>query len=184
LGRPLDGAALISHGLLTCGPGCIDLDLGYIVVITTIANVRNYVMPYRLEDSLGFAIHRTDMRLMLLGAQFLRPHGLTTEQFAVLATLHGRDGMSQRELADHLVKDRPNITRILDKLQQKGLVQRRADPADRRVHRLHATAGGHELMQRLTPSVLEMRERMFGGLSPRQQATLRDLLDRLFNSLE
>jgi len=76
-------------------------------------------MPYRLEDSLGFAIHRTDMRFKLLGAQFLRPHGLTPEQFGVLATLCNRDGMSQRELADHLVKDRPNITRMLDKLQNK-----------------------------------------------------------------
>jgi len=141
-------------------------------------------MPYRLEDSLGFAIHRTDMRLMLVGAQFLRDHGLTPEQYGVLATLCNRDGISQRELADHLVKDRPNITRILDKLQQKGLVERRPDPADRRIHRLYATAEGHALLQELIPSVLKLRKQMFGALSPAEQKTLRDLLDRLFHSLE
>jgi len=141
-------------------------------------------MPYRLEDSLGFAIHRTDMRFKLLGAQFLRPHGLTPEQFGVLATLCNRDGMSQRELADHLVKDRPNITRMLDKLQQKGLVERCPDPADRRIYRLHATTEGHDLMQQLVPSVLKLREQMFGVLSPAEQKTLRDLLDRLFDSME
>ena len=141
-------------------------------------------MPYRLEDSLGFAIHRTDMRLKQMGAQLLRPYGLTPEQFGVLATLCSRDGMNQRELADHLVKDRPNITRMLDKLQRKGWVERQPDPADRRVHRLHATAEGHDLMAQLSPQVLALRQRMFSELSPEEQAALRDLLDRLFVSLE
>ena len=153
------------------------------VVITTIVATLNIAMPYRLEDSLGFAIHRADMRLMLLGAQFLRPYGLTSEQFVVLATLCGQEGMSQRELADHLIKDRPNITRILDKLQEKGLVERSTDPADRRVYRLHATAQGLSLMQELIPSVLKLRKQMFGALSQEEQKTLRDLLDRLFESL-
>lgn len=141
-------------------------------------------MPYRIEDSLGFAIHRTDMRFKQVGAKFLRPYGLTPEQYAALATLCNRDGMSQRELADHLVKDRPNITRILDKLQQKGFVERKLDPADRRVHRLHATTEGQQLMQELIPSVLELREQMFSVLSSKEQKNLRDLLDRLFDSLE
>ncbi len=141
-------------------------------------------MEYRLEDSLGFAIHRVDMRLKVIAAQHLRPHGLTPEQFAVLATLCSHTGMSQRELADHLVKDRPNITRILDKLQSKGLVERHPDPHDRRVYRVHATPAGRDLRDHLAPMVLDVRRRLFSALSAAEQTAMRRLLDHLFTSLE
>ncbi|HEC17462.1 MAG TPA: MarR family transcriptional regulator [Sedimenticola sp.] len=141
-------------------------------------------MPYRIEESPGFPLYRVNMRLRALGTQLLRPYGLTPEQFAVLATLCNRDGMSQRELADLLVKDRPNMTRILDKLQHKGLVERRSHPQDRRICQVYATAAGQDLVARLAPVVLEARERMFGALSGREKATLRRLLEKLFRSLE
>ncbi len=141
-------------------------------------------MPYRLEDSPGFAIYRTDMRLRQVGAQLLRPYDLTPEQFAVLATLCNREGMSQGELAADLIKDRPNITRILDKLQAKGWVERRLDTEDRRVFRVYATKAGRCLLEELVPQVLALRRRMFGVLSDSEQATLCRLLDRLFASLE
>lgn len=141
-------------------------------------------MRYRIEASLGFAIQRLDMRMTQIGAQLLRPHGLTPEQFVVLATLFNHDGMSQRELADYLSKDRPNITRILDKLQEKGLVVRRPDSEDRRIYRVGATAEGYELIECLTPMVLEARKRFFSTLSADEQATMREMLDRLYRSLE
>ena len=141
-------------------------------------------MPYRIEDSPGFSLYRVNMRLRVLGTQLLRPYGLTPEQFAALATLCNRDGMSQRELADHLVKDRPNMTRILDKLQHKGLIERKAHPEDRRIHQLYATDVGQKLLARLAPLVLEARQNMFGALSEKEKATLRLLLEKLFTSLE
>jgi DNA-binding MarR family transcriptional regulator len=155
-----------------------------LVVVTTIVMIFNPFMEYHLEESLGFALHRTYMRTKAASARRLRPHGLTPDQFGVLAVLWDEPGLSQGEIARLLVKDAPNITRIVDRLQAKKLVERRNDPHDRRTHRIYPSKQGLALKKTLTPEVLNMRSELFGALSPKEQASMRKLLDKLFESLE
>lgn len=141
-------------------------------------------MEYHLGDSLGFALHRTYMRMKAVSVRRLRPHGLTPEQFGVLAILWDNPGLSQREIASILVKDAPNVTRIIDRLESKGLVERHEDANDRRAYRMYPSSRGRLLRKTLGPAALDLRTSMFSSLSPKEQASMRLLLDKLFESLE
>lgn len=140
-------------------------------------------MSYRLEEALAFVIHQTDMRLKTEFSRRLKHYELTAEQFGILAKLWRRDGVSQRELADWLVKDRPNVTRLLEKMTKKGLVSKTADPEDRRIQRVYVTEKGRALEPELLDVVMQMRSDAYQGLSDDEQAQLYGLLNRILGNL-
>lgn len=140
-------------------------------------------MPERTDSSLGFALLKTAARLRLELAQRLRPFDLTTEQYAVLVQLWEGEGVSQSTLAELLLKDKPNITRIIAKVERKGLVQRDRDPDDRRSYQVHLTPAGRELQDVVMPVVYELREQAYHGLDKTRQNELRRLLDTIFRNL-
>src|SRR3954471_8727941 len=71
-----------------------------------------------------------------------RAHGMTRAQWMILVRLRRCGGMTQRELAEILEVEPITVGRLVDRLAARGLVERRADPADRRVWRLHLTPAG------------------------------------------
>ncbi len=71
----------------------------------------------------------------------VRELGLTRAQWLVLTRLYRRPGASQTELADMLEVDRASAGRMIDRMEKGGWVERRTDPGDRRIRRLHLTAG-------------------------------------------
>jgi len=141
-------------------------------------------MEYHLADSLGFTLHRTYMRMRAISARRLRPYGLTPDQFAVLAILWDHPGLSQREVAQILIKDAANVTRIIDRLEDKGLLERRQDPTDRRAYRIYPSKSARTLRKTLGPRVLDIRAEVFQGLTKKEQDSMRKLLDKLFDSME
>src|SRR5512139_367920 len=70
----------------------------------------------------------------------VRDLGLTRGQWLVLTRVYRRPGVSQTELADMLEIDRASAGRMIDRMERGGWVERRADPGDRRINRLHLTA--------------------------------------------
>src|SRR5690349_22247249 len=68
-----------------------------------------------------------------------RAHGMTRAQWMILFRLRRHDGLTQRELAEILEVEPITVGRLVDRLEARGLVERRADPADRRCWRLHLT---------------------------------------------
>src|SRR5439155_22701499 len=74
----------------------------------------------------------------------VRKIGLTRALWLVLTRLYRRPGASQTELADMLEIDRASAGRIVDRMEKAGWVQRRADGTDRRINRLHLTAGARK----------------------------------------
>ncbi|MGE3248047.1 MAG: MarR family winged helix-turn-helix transcriptional regulator [Beijerinckiaceae bacterium] len=72
--------------------------------------------------------------------QRARRLGMTRAQWVILAWLELRPGISQNELAAFVDVEPITIARLVDRLESRGLVERRHDPADRRVRRLHLTA--------------------------------------------
>src|SRR5262245_3977337 len=75
----------------------------------------------------------------------LRPLGLTVAQFDALANLYSTDGMSQQELAEKLLVTKGNVTGLVNRLADRGLVERRSHPVDRRTNRICLTASGRSL---------------------------------------
>src|SRR5260221_8662239 len=86
--------------------------------------------------------------------------------------------ISMRELAERLKSDPSNITGLIDRLEARGLVERRPDPTDRRIKGLALTAAGARLRERLLAR-LYSAPRSVAELSERDQRILRDVLERI-----
>jgi DNA-binding MarR family transcriptional regulator len=139
---------------------------------------------YRLDDTLGFSIHKAAVRIRQYLGHQLRAFDLTPEQFGVLARLWEREGVSQRELADLLFKDKPTITRMLDKLDARGLTRRLPDTRDRRVLRVYLTGPGRALEADVLEAVRGVRRSAYSGLSTEDQERLKAQLDHIFCNLD
>ncbi len=79
-----------------------------------------------------------------IGAE-LKAVGLSIPQFDLLSTLTEREGMSQQELAERLYVTKGNVSGLLDRMVEAGLVERRSIPGDRRSNALYLTPKGHDL---------------------------------------
>ena len=79
----------------------------------------------------------------------VRPCGLTWAQWAVLARLERQEGLKQSELAENLDLQPITLTRLIDRLCDSGLIERRADPHDRRAKRLFLTPAARPLLDKL-----------------------------------
>ncbi|GHG72982.1 MarR family winged helix-turn-helix transcriptional regulator [Streptomyces griseocarneus] len=104
-------------------------------------------------------------------------HSLTGAQARVLALL-AREAMPMRRIAQKLKCEPSNVTGIVDRLEGRGLVERRPDPDDRRVKLAAVTEDGRETAGRLRASLNFAREPL-AGLSTEERTTLRDLLRRM-----
>ncbi len=121
-----------------------------------------------LEKALAYRIHRSARVLRLHLSRFLALHGLdiSQEQYFVLFKVRAKPGSSQVDLADEVLSDHPNVTRLVDSLVMRGYLERRADPRDRRRHAVFLTDRGVELMNRLIPAVVEARRALYDGIPP------------------
>ena len=93
-------------------------------------------------------------------------------KWAVLARLERFEGLKQAELADMLDLQPISLTRLLDSLCDSGLIERRADPDDRRAKRLFLTEAARPLLRRLSELGEELMETALAGLDRDQQQTL------------
>ncbi|MCB9680648.1 MAG: MarR family transcriptional regulator [Alphaproteobacteria bacterium] len=132
-----------------------------------------------LDEALAYRVLRLARRLRYDLACVLQgwDAGLSPEQFAILFRLHERDGRIQRELGDAVLDDRPNITRQVHALVERGLVERRVDPDDGRSRRVHLTAAGRAFFDDLLPQVVARRRALFGDVDAADLAAFARVLD-------
>src|SRR5439155_23353418 len=117
-------------------------------------------------------------------ARLLRPHadqkaarfGMTRAQWAVLARLARYEGLKQTELAEMLDLQPITLTRLLDRLCENELIERRADPDDRRAKRLFLRPAAQPLLERLGELGEELMDTALAGLDP---VTIEALLSNL-----
>ena len=111
----------------------------------------------------------------------LAPHGITASQYNVLRILRGAgaEGIPTLEVADRLVERAPGITRLMDRLEAKGLVRRERGADDRRRVLCWATAKALRLLEALDAPVDAAEARMMAPLSDAEKAGLIRLLDRI-----
>ena len=112
-----------------------------------------------------------------------RDIGVTRAQWQVLTTLLRHEGVNQGGLADLLDVDPITVCRMVDRLQDATLVERRADPADRRSWRLFLTPRAHDLLAQLRPLADALIEEALAGIDLNDRDRLRDLLDRIRDNL-
>jgi DNA-binding MarR family transcriptional regulator len=105
--------------------------------------------------------------------------GVTVAEWAVLRQLWGRDSQQPNQLADDLGLSRGAISKLIDRLVNKGFIERTTDAADRRYQSLALTTTGRRLVPILARLADENDAEHFGHLDPRRHAELMDLLQSL-----
>lgn len=134
-----------------------------------------------LEKALAFRVQRASRVLRVHLSRFLADFGLdvSQEQYFILFKVQAKPGCSQSDLADQLLGDYPNVTRLVDSLVERGLVERRQDPTDRRRHAVYLTDRGQEITQRLVPAILEQRRKLYAGLTADEIEVFRTVIDKI-----
>ena len=129
-----------------------------------------------VQREIAFTIMDVARLLKTLVDQRARQYGMTRAQWAVLFRLDRSEGLKQSELADLLDLQPITLTRLLDRLAESGLIERRADPNDRRANRLFLTPAARPLLERLTELGGGMMESVLDGLDKKSiERLLRDL---------
>ena len=109
----------------------------------------------------------------------LSQHDLAPVDWRILSTLQEEDGRNIAFLAERTATERSNLTRAVDKLEERGLLRRRRELRDRRHVQLYLTAAGRRTFEQALPAVLWNIERVVAGLSKEDVATLMELLNRV-----
>jgi DNA-binding MarR family transcriptional regulator len=114
-------------------------------------------------------------------AQVISPLGLTVIEWYILRALYEHDGQHASELARAVGRAATSFTPNLDKLQDKGLIERRADPTDRRAVRIYLTDAAHKLRSAVNASVAEIDGRIEALFDTEEFAAFESVLAALQN---
>ncbi|CAN5661188.1 MarR family transcriptional regulator [soil metagenome] len=110
-------------------------------------------------------------------------YGLTIPQFGILEALYHVGPLSLGDLADKLLVTGGNVTYVMDRLEEQGLVYRQRSDLDRRVIEARLTSEGRELIERIFPDHARFVGQVVDHLEPEEQVELRELLKRLGKGL-
>jgi DNA-binding MarR family transcriptional regulator len=135
-------------------------------------------------SSVGFLLSQLGFVLARRFQQVMVPLGLEPRQFLLMRLVTFNEGKTQQALGEALNIPASRMVAIVDELEQRGLLERRPDPADRRVRRLYVTAEGRRLLDRALEAAMAHEQRVSAPLSPGERAQLLDLLHRLADDQE
>lgn len=136
------------------------------------------IEAFLLEAMMGFHINRTDHLMSEAIAKRFHARGfaLTAQDFSILYRLWKQDGMIQKDIAAMMTRDKTTITRRLDGLVKKHLIERRPDPEDRRIFRIHLTHEGKITVRHLIDAVQRYHAELLRDIpAEEQQITIRTL---------
>ncbi len=132
-----------------------------------------------LEEEVFLGIARTADAVLRPLVEVFKAQGLSPTQYNVLRILRGAgpDGRSCREIAERMVTRDPDLTRLLDRLETRGLIARARGPNDRRVVVARITAEGLAVLEALETPVQEAQRRTLGHVREKDLRLLARLLD-------
>lgn len=136
-----------------------------------------------METNIGYLLSDSGRVLRRTFDERVRSLGLTAVQARLLLSLVKFPDNNQAFYADRIEVEPITLTRIVDRMEEAGWVERVADPADRRARLLHLTDKSREIVERLRTIVDGLVADMAEGLSKQEQATLANLLERVSANL-
>lgn len=142
-----------------------------------------YAQPARRRQG-GFLVSSVGFATMASFRVALEPFGIRPRQFATMRALGEQAGQSQRALSEALHIPPSRLVALLDDLEEQGLVERRADPADRRARCLYLTKAGDQLLEQLYLAAAQHERRAFAGLTAAERRQLDSLLSRVADNLD
>lgn len=139
------------------------------------------VRSERPDDAPAWLIQRASrtLRVLFLRLMESRAAGVTPEMWLVLSRLFARDGQYQTQIADSTFRDRPNTSRILAGLEERGLVRKERDGDDMRRMRVYLTERGEEFVREVAPMAARTRDSLYRGLSDEELRQFRVILRKI-----
>lgn len=132
-------------------------------------------MAYLLSDTARLLRRNFDARVKQVG--------VTSPQARLLLILFKTEGENQGFYAERVEVEPITLCRMVDRMEEMQLVERRKDPADRRAWRLHLTERSRAMIERLREEVAELERDMMEGFTPEQASAFRALLERVQTNL-
>lgn len=132
-----------------------------------------------LEERIAVLILRAADFVGQQGEQLLKPHGLTGTQYNVLRILRGAgpEGLPCKSVGDRMISHDPDMTRLLDRMEKRGLIQRERQKDDRRVVKTRITAQGMDILKKLDQPVREAHKKRFAHITATRLKLLEELLE-------
>ena len=135
------------------------------------------------EHYIGYTITDVARLLRTVFERRVRSLGLTRAQWVTIARLNRRPGLSQSEVADLLEIEKASAGRLIDRMEATGWSERRADPRDRRINRLHLTTEARRLHAIIWPIAEATVDDALSELSRTERRTLSKLMQRVKGQL-
>jgi DNA-binding MarR family transcriptional regulator len=136
-----------------------------------------------MTDTLGFQISDVSRLMRRRFDERARLIGVTRPQWRALTTLSRNEGMNQGGLAELLEVEPITLCRMIDRLEDADLVERRRDPQDRRAWRIFLTDRARPLIEQLRIIAEDLFEDALDGIDAAGRESLRDMLDRIRGNL-
>lgn len=121
------------------------------------------------HPDLGDSLHRLLRVVLDREEPLLRERGLDMWEYVVLSALHDRPAPTQNQLATAIGRDPTRLISILDRLQERELLERRSDPQDRRNRIVTLTPAGSRVVSACRSAIRAMEEDLLSGLPPRRR---------------
>ena len=140
--------------------------------------------PFRLREEEAFVNLLRTADVLLHGvAETLKPFGLSPTQYNVLRILRGAEpkGLACREISERMITRDPDVTRLLDRLEDRGLAERTRSREDRRVITTRITDAGLQILESLEAPIGDLHTRQLGHLKSAQLCALIELLEQARN---
>jgi len=141
--------------------------------------------PFKsLHEEAALNVVRTSATMADAAEELLKPHGISSTQYNVLRILRGAEptGLCRNELRDRMLTRMPDVTRLLDRMEEAGLVVRARDNDDRRLVSTRITAAGRRIVDGLDAPMSALHQRRLGHLTSEQLSKLIELLTLARNS--
>jgi MarR family transcriptional regulator, lower aerobic nicotinate degradation pathway regulator len=135
--------------------------------------------PHGLDQLPGHAIRRLHQIAVGIFHQETQALNLTPVQFSVLHTVAMQPGIDQRTLASAVALDTSTTAGVVDRLESRGLMVRKASAQDKRVRLLSLTGEGHALLAAARPAMLQAQELILAPLAPAERTQFMQMLQRL-----
>jgi len=136
-----------------------------------------------LDDFLPYLVNRISNRLNIDLSEDLRTIGLSLPHWRVLAVLNVGDGRNIGELSVYTVIEQSTLSRIIDRMEQAGLVRRQPGRADARVTEVFMTPKGNEALAQIVPIAMKHYRRAVHGLDEAEMATLVRTLHKVLENV-
>ena len=137
-----------------------------------------------LDSYLPYLLNRAGQRIAVSFGEDVRPLGATLQIWRVLAALREKDGRRMGDLSLTTSIDVSTLTRLVDTMEDRGLVARRRDPGDARAVALFATEAGRRMTQRIVPIAERYEAVALRGFRPAETKVLKQALRRLYSNMD